>query len=181
MSPTRRTPTRMIRPMISFGKQQAFDALAKEYFEATVANVTSEHEAGDVLHAATLEVAAELEQTQEDQGRLQDYLDCSCEALPAATKELSDCWAAHEATGVKLCNAFRDVCNRRAAHEVICVETKKALHRTFEIKRKASEIQEGVATHRERTRRITNEHATSTMALALWVEPCKPQPKPRTP
>ena len=53
---------------------------------------------------------------------------------------------------------------------------RKALHRTFEIN-----IQEGVATHRERTRRITNEHATSTMALALWVEPCKPQPKPRTP
>ena len=33
------------------------------------------------------------------------------------------------------------------------------LHRTFEVKRKASEIQESVATHRERTRRITNEHA----------------------
>ena len=50
-----------------------------------------------------------------------------------ATKEFSDCWAAHEATGVQLCNAFRDVCNRRAAHEVICVDAKKALHRTFEL------------------------------------------------
>ena len=125
-----------------------------------MANVTSEHEAGDVLHAATLEVAAELEQTQEDQGRQRDDLDGSCEELAATTKEFSGCWAAHEATGVKLCSAFRDVCNRRAAHEVICVETKKALHRTFEIK-----IQESVATHRERTRRITNEHATSMMAL----------------
>ena len=33
------------------------------------------------------------------------------------------------------------------------------LHRTFEIKRKASEVQEGLSTQRERARRITNEHA----------------------
>ena len=124
-----------------------------------MANVTSEHEAGDVLHAATLEVAEELERTQKDQGRLQDDLDCSCDDLAAATKEFSDCWAAHEATGVKLCNAFREVCKRRATHEVKCVEAKKALHRTFEIKLKASEVQEGLSTHRKRSRRITNEHA----------------------
>ena len=109
--------------------------------------------------SVTLEVAEELERTQKDQGRLQDDLDCSCDALAAATKECSDCWAAQEATGVELCNALREVCNRRAAHEVICVDAKKALHRTFEIQRKATEIQEGVATRRERTRRITNEHA----------------------
>ena len=96
-----------------------------------MANVRSEHEAGDVLHAATLEVAEELERTQKDQGRPQDDLDCSCDDLAGATKEFSDCWAAHEATGVKLCNAFRDVCNRRATDEVTCVEAKKALHRTF--------------------------------------------------
>ena len=124
-----------------------------------MANVTSEHEAEDVSHAATLEVAEELERTQKDQGNLQEDLDCSCDDLAAATEEFSDCWAAHEATDVALSNAFREVCNRRAIHEVICVEAKKALHRTFEIKRKASEIQEGLATHRERTRRITNEHA----------------------
>ena len=119
----------------------------------------TQHEARDVLHAATLEVAEELERTQKDQGRLQDDLDCSCDDLAAATKEFSDCWATHEATGVKLCNAFRDVCNRRATHEVICVEAKKALHRTFETKRKAPELHEDVAAHRERTRRITNENA----------------------
>ena len=123
-------------------------------FEATMANVTSEQEAGDALHAATLEVAEELERAQKDQGRLQDDLDCSSDALTAATKEFSDCWAAHEATGGKLCNAFREVCNRCAAHEDFCVDAKKALQRTFEIKRKASE-----AAHRERTRRITDEHA----------------------
>ena len=140
---------------------QALDALAKEYVdsEATMANVTSEHEAGDVLHAATLEVTEELERAQKDQGRLQDDLDCSCDALAAATKVFPDCWAALEATGVKLCNAFREVCNRRAAHEESCVDEKKALQRTLEVERKDTEIQEGVATHTERTRRITNEHA----------------------
>ena len=40
-----------------------------------MANVTSEQEAGNVLHAATLEVAEELERAQKDQGRLQDDLD----------------------------------------------------------------------------------------------------------
>ena len=92
---------------------QALDALEKEYvdFEATMDNDTSEHEAGYVLHAATLEVAEELERTQKNQGPLQDDLDCSCDDLAAATKGFSDCWAAHEATGVTLCNAFRQVCN----------------------------------------------------------------------
>ena len=49
-------------------KSQALDALAAEYvaFQATMANVTSEHETGDVLHAANLEVAEELERTQKD-------------------------------------------------------------------------------------------------------------------
>ena len=51
------------------------------------------------------------------------------------------------------------VCNRHATHEVICVEARKVLHRTYEIKRKASEVQEGLSTHRERTRRTANEHA----------------------
>ena len=132
---------------LSQKSKQALDALAKEYVEA-----------GEVLHAATLEVAEERERAQKDQGRLQDDLDCSSDALTAVTKEFSDCWAAHEATGVQLCNASREVCNRRAAHEEICVDAKKALQRTFELKRKATEIHEDVAAHRERTRRITNEH-----------------------
>ena len=122
-------------------------------------NVTHEQEAGDVLHVATLEVAEELERAMKDEGRLQDYLDCSSDALTTATKEFSDCWAAHEATGVKLCNASREVCNRRAVHEERCVDAKKALQRTFKVKQKTTEIQKDVAAHRERTRRITNEHA----------------------
>ena len=80
-------------------------------------------------------------------------------------------------TGVKLCNAFREVCRRRAAHEEICVGAKKALEQTHEVKRKATEIQEDVALHRERTRRITNEHATSMTELDPWMKPCKLRPE----
>ena len=49
---------------------QALDALAVEYgaFETTTTNVTSEHEAGDVLHAAALEVPEELETDPERPG-----------------------------------------------------------------------------------------------------------------
>ena len=56
---------------------QALDALAEDYLvsEATMANVTSEHEAGDAIHAASAETAGELERIQKDQGRLQDDLD----------------------------------------------------------------------------------------------------------
>ena len=39
------------------------------------------------------------------------------------------------------------------------MDAKKALPRTLEVKRKATEIQEDVAAHKERTRRVTNEHA----------------------
>ena len=140
---------------------QALDALASDCiaFEATTANVTSEHEAGDAIHTAAAGTAGELERIQKDQGRLQDDFDCSNDDLAAATREFSDCWTTHEATGAKLSNAFREVCNRRATHEAICVEARKALHRAYDIKRKASEIQESLATHKKRTRRISNEHA----------------------
>ena len=50
-------------------------------------------------------------------------------------------------------------CTRRAAHDELCVDAKKALQRTLGVKRKATEIQGDVAIHREQTRRITNEHA----------------------
>ena len=147
---------------------QALYALAKEYvdFEATMANVTSEHVAGDVLHPATLEVAEELERAQKDQVRPQDHLHCSSDAFSAAKKEFSDCWAAHEATGVKLCNAFREVCNRRAAHEVICVDAKKELQRTFEIKRNAMEMHDYVAAHRAPRTSTPGPKATSMTELA---------------
>ena len=130
-----------------------------------MANVTSEHEAGDVLHAATLEVAEELERVQKDQGRLQDDLAAATKNFPTAGQHTRP-RAIHfarpswkSASAEQLTKRSVSKRNRRATHEENCVEAKKALHRTFEIKRKASEIQEGVATHKERTRRDTNEHA----------------------
>ena len=56
-------------------------------------------------------------------------------------------------------SAFGEICNQRAAHEAICVESRKAWQRTYDSKRKASEAQENVFSHRERTRRIPNEFA----------------------
>ena len=156
-------------------------------FRSTMTNVTSEHEAGDVLHAASLDVAEEFERTQKDQGRLQDDLDCSCDDLAAATKEFPDCWAAHEATRVELCNAFREVFNQRAAHEIFGVEAKKKRrcieHLKSNVKpreyKKACPHTENVLDVLQMSTPESN--ATSTMALALWVGPCKPKPKPRTP
>ena len=52
---------------------------------------------------------------------------------------LRKCRLEYEATGVKLCKAFRDVCNRRETHDASCVEARKALQRTNE-KRQASEV-----------------------------------------
>ena len=101
-------------------------------------------------------MAEELERTLKEQSRPQDS---SSDALTAATQDFTDCWAARGATCVSLCSAFREVSNRRAAHDELCVEAKKALQRILEVKRKATEIQEDVAIHRERTKRITNEHA----------------------
>lgn len=53
----------------------------------------------------------------------------------------------------KTSSTFREICNRRATHEAICVEARKAWQRTYDLKRKAS------FSHRERTRRILHEHA----------------------
>ena len=47
----------------------------------------------------------------------------------------------------------------RLTKRFVSVEARKALQRTYDVKRKASEVQENLSTHRERTRRISNEHA----------------------
>ena len=104
-------------------------------------------------------MAEELERTLKEQSRLQDDLDSSSDVLTAATKEFADCWATNEATGAKFCHAFREVSNRRAVDDELCVAAKQALQRTLEVKREATELQEHVAIQRERTRRAMNEHA----------------------
>ena len=121
--------------------------------------VTFEHEEGDVLYAVASEVAQELHRARKDQDRPQDELDCSCEDLASASKEFSNCWATHEGASAKLSNAFREVSNRRATHEAICVEARRAWQKTHDLKRKATEAQDNLNFHRERTRRISNEHA----------------------
>ena len=140
---------------------QAFDALAEEYtsFEASMKKVTSEHEEVDVLSATVTEATDELGRAQKDQDRLQDELDCSCEDVATAVREFSNCWAAQEAAIAKTSIAFREICKKRATHEAICVEARKAWRNTYDLKRKASEAQENELSHRERTRRFSNEHA----------------------
>ena len=95
---------------------QALDTLAKVYvdFEVIMAHVAHGQEAGDALHVATLEVAEELERTLKELSRLQDDLESSSDAFPAATRDFTDSWAAHEATSVKLFPALREASNRRA-------------------------------------------------------------------
>ena len=110
-----------------------------------MANMTSEHEAGDVA------CSEELERAQKDQGRLWDDLDCSSDALTAATKEF-------QTAGL------------HTRPRALTLHAKNALQRTLEVKRKATEIQEDVAIHRERTRRITNQAAArATHSLTCGV------------
>ena len=121
------------------------DTLAEEYgvFKVTKKKVMFEHEEWDVFMRWL------LDQAQKDQDRLQDELECSCEDLATASKEFSNCWATHEAASAKLSSAF----------QAMCAEVRRACHKTSELKRKATEAQENMISHRERNRRITNEHA----------------------
>ena len=82
---------------------QALDSLAEEYgvSEVTMKKVMFEHEEGDVLYAVASEVTDELERAQKDPDRLQDELDCSCEAMANAAREFFNCWAAQEAATAK--------------------------------------------------------------------------------
>ena len=129
--------------------------------------MTFEHEDGDVLYAIVTEAIDELERAQKDQDRPQDELDCSCEDLATAAREFSNCWAAQEAAIEKTSSAFREVCNRRAAHEAICVEARRAWQKTYDLERKASEAQENLLSHSERTRRISNEHAKAEALVTI--------------
>ena len=87
-------------------------------------------------------VAEEIVLAQKDHDRLKDELECSCEDLATAYKKSSNCWATREAESAKLSSAFREFSKRRATHEAICAEARRAWHKTFELKRKATEAQE---------------------------------------
>ena len=68
-------------------------------------------------------------------------------------------------TSAQLSGAFREASNRRATHEATCSEVEKGSPRTLEVKRKATEALERMSTHRERSRRVTNEHTKSEVAV----------------
>ena len=53
-------------------------------------------------------------------------------------------------TSAKLSGAFREVRNRRATHEAVCAEVKKASQRTADLKRKTTEAHEKTRSPRER-------------------------------
>ena len=67
-------------------KMQALDTLAEEYeaFEVTMKKVACEHEEGDVLFAMAAEVE-ELDRAHEEQERLQDELEFTCEGIVTAS------------------------------------------------------------------------------------------------
>ena len=51
-------------------------------------------------------------------------------------------------------------------HEATCAEVKKASQRTAELERNASEENEKTRSHRERSRRLTDEHTRSEAAVS---------------
>ena len=124
---------------------EPLDTLAEEYgvFEVTMKKVACEHEEGDMLHAMAAEVAEELDRAHKEQERLQDELEFTCEDIVTASKEFTSSWALQNAarenenaTSAKLNGAFREVSNRRATHEAVRAEVKRASQRTSECKRK---------------------------------------------
>ena len=92
---------------------QALDALAKEYvdFEATMANVTSEHEAGDEKTRPSTGRPGLLESCT-NHGR-QNFLTVGLHTKPRALNFATP--------SVKFATVVQ-------AHEEICVDAKKALH-----------------------------------------------------
>ena len=132
-----------------------------------------EHEEGDELHAMATEVAEELDRAHTEQERFQDELEFTCEGIVTASQEFTSSWALHNAacenvnaTSAKLNGAFREVSNRRATHEAVCAEVKRASQRTSECKRKAMEAHDSVVSHKERTKRLTNEHTRAEAAVS---------------
>ena len=116
---------------------QPLGAVAEEYtsFEASMKKVMSEHEEGEVLYAAVTERTDELERAQKDRDHLQDEVDRSCEELAHASRDFSDCWTKKETGSAKQCGALMEVSTKRATHETICVEARKAWQRTYDLKK----------------------------------------------
>ena len=139
---------------------QASDALAEEYsaFEASMKKVTSEHEEGDVLHARATEVTDELERAPKGPGPSARRTGLILRRHGQRCQGILQLLGCARSSKCKN-KQRRETCNRRATREATCVEARKAWQRTYDFERKASEAQENVFSHTERTRRFSNEHA----------------------
>ena len=101
--------------------------------------------------------------------------------MVSASKKFTN-WTLHNAacanvnnTSAKLSGTFRESSNSRATREATCAEAKKASQRTFEVKRKATEAHDKMSSYRERSRRVTNDHARSESAgnkRLGWLDRC---------
>ena len=91
--------------------------------------VTFEHEEENVSHAVASEVAEELDRAQKDQDRPQDELGFG-QCFQGIFELLGHPRSSYEAASAKLSSAFKKVSNRRATHEAICAEVRKACPQT---------------------------------------------------
>ena len=81
-----------------------------------------------------------------------------CEDKGAVSREFSNCWTAHKAAIAVTSSAFREKCKKRVTRETFCLEARKSLQRTYDVKRKACETQEKLLFHTDGTRRFSNQH-----------------------
>ena len=134
---SRRTPTRMTRSMISLALEtwRRNPFLSRPPCQMSQASTRQ----GDAFHAAISEVV-------EKHGRMRSRPPTGRYGLFMRRFGRSNQRIFRLC--VKICIVFREYCNRRAYHEVISVEVKKALCRTLARKCKVSEIQEGVPIHK---------------------------------
>ena len=103
--------------------------------------VTHETEEGDMLYAVAYGATEELDKAQNDQDRLRDEMEVTCESMVAASKE-------YTTRSANLDGAFRKVNCCRALHMEACAGLKKACQRTAKLKRKATDAHDKTRSHR---------------------------------
>ena len=185
---TKRMPTRMTRPMISIRNINRHwtpwrrnTLTSRPPWQMSQASTRK----GDVLHAATLEVAEELERTRKIKAVYRTIWTARATHWPRQPKNFQTAGqhtrpralnfvtlSGTFGTDVQLMMYFASMQRRR------CIEHSKfsARQRRYKMAwrhtgRELDVLQMSTPGPKD----------TSTMALALCVEPCKPQPKPRTP
>ena len=127
-----------------------------------------------MLYAMASEVEEELDRAQKDQDRVQDELEFTCEGMVTASKQFTSCWALHSAacanvnnTSAKLRGAFRG--SQQSPSDPMKQSVLKRRRRAkgpAELKTQSlRKRMRKTRSHRERRRRITNEHTRSGAAV----------------